>query len=328
MQIKNLTALVSRDSTKMVSEEKTQDPLQKSARVKRGHRVLASLAMSVVLIFFGGGVAFWGEQPRGQAKRSQKQYSNLIAPGLMQIGLETNFFLGISNQIGMSKKQRKAIEEIAFRFQSLKFRMVTNLYLKEAELWQLLTQDFIDLEAVESKLKESEAVSTQVKKHQVECLLEAAGVLTPEQQVRALTLEPGLPPVKQPTPLERIRNPARRQAAGKLVLKRESHSGMQSAGPSGRQHPTGQIIAGAVPNSAFHHSLRGRSGQQEYSHCATFTFVQSGVSASCWNSFSVGERRVGLPRKWPSARNKHHQNYPNTSSASIISYPDVRSPKL
>jgi Spy/CpxP family protein refolding chaperone len=126
---------------------------------------------------------------------------SLIAPGLMQIGSETNFFLLIADQIRLTEEQRATLEELVFEFQKYSVQKLADLNVADAELERLLTRDKIDLDAVRAKVKEIEAINTEVKMRRIESLLKAINTLTHEQHLKIVTLVREIPaPGARPQP--------------------------------------------------------------------------------------------------------------------------------
>lgn len=145
----------------------------------------------VAVLAVSGSLMFAQQKPRSQSPRPHIQLGrgmNLITPGLMQIGLDTNFFLLIGDQVRLTEEQRPALEELVFEFQKYSVQKLADLNVVDAELERLLTRDNIDLDAVRAKVKESEVINTDIKTRQIESLLKAINTLTHEQHLRILTL--------------------------------------------------------------------------------------------------------------------------------------------
>ena len=147
------------------------------------------------------------QKPHSETKKQEVQLGrgmSLIAPGLIQIGEETNFFLQLADQIRLTEKQRATLEEIVYEFQRYSIQRMADVNVGDAELERLLTRDSIDLDAVRAKIKEIEAVTADVKIRKIESILKAVNTLTHEQHLKIVTvyLEPPAPKIRPQT--ERI----------------------------------------------------------------------------------------------------------------------------
>jgi len=67
-----------------------------------------------------------------------------------------------------------------------------------------LTRDNIDLDAVRAKVREAEAITTDVKLRMIEAVLKAVTTLTHEQHLKVMILIQELPTPKERPPLGRI----------------------------------------------------------------------------------------------------------------------------
>ena len=155
----------------------------------------------VLMLALGSSLVLAQQRPRQETRKQEIQLGSgmsLIAPGLIQIGSETNLFLTLAEQIGLTNEQRKALEAIAWDFQKFSVQRMADLNVAEAELERLLTRENIDLEAVRAKIREAESIATDVKIRKVEALLKALNTLTHEQHLKIVTLyrEPAAPKVK------------------------------------------------------------------------------------------------------------------------------------
>jgi Spy/CpxP family protein refolding chaperone len=157
-----------------------------------------------VILALSSALTFAQQKPGREPQRQEVQLGrgmSLIAPGLMQIGSETNFFLLIADQIRLTEEQRATLEEIVFEFQKYSVQKLADLNVADAELERLLTRDKIDLDAVRAKVKEIEAINTEVKMRRIESLLKAINTLTHEQHLKIVTLVREIPaPGARPQP--------------------------------------------------------------------------------------------------------------------------------
>ena len=155
----------------------------------------------LTILTLSGSLTFAQQKLRTQMPRSQIELGrgmNLITPGLMQIGLDTNFFLLIGDQIRLTEEQRATMEELVFDFQKYSVQKLADLNVADAEMERLLTRENIDLDAVRAKVKESEAINTDIKTRQIESLLKAINTLTHEQHLKIITLVQKLQTAKKP----------------------------------------------------------------------------------------------------------------------------------
>jgi Spy/CpxP family protein refolding chaperone len=161
---------------------------------------------SMVILALGSTLTVAQQKPRSEPQRQEVQLGrgmSFIAPALMQIGSETNFFLLVADQIRLTEEQRTTLEEIVFEFQKYSVQKLADLNVAEAELERLLTRDKIDLDAVRAKVKEIEAINTDVKMQKIESLLKAINTLTHEQHLKIVTLVRELPSPGRRPQLER-----------------------------------------------------------------------------------------------------------------------------
>lgn len=162
---------------------------------------MRQLIFTVMVLALGSSWAFAQQRPHQETRKQEIQLGSgmsLIAPGLIQIGSETNLFLTLAEQIGLTNEQRKALEAIAWDFQKFSVQRMADLNVAEAELERLLTRENIDLDAVRAKVREAESMATDVKIRKVEALLKAINTLTHEQHLKIVTLyqEPVAPQTK------------------------------------------------------------------------------------------------------------------------------------
>lgn len=162
---------------------------------------MRQLIITVIALALGSSWTFAQQRPHQETRKQEIQLGSgmsLIAPGLIQIGSETNLFLTLAEQIGLTNEQRKALEGIAWDFQRFSVQRMADLNVAEAELERLLTRENIDLDAVRAKIRQAESIATDVKIRKVEALLKALNTLTHEQHLKIVTLyqEPAAPQTK------------------------------------------------------------------------------------------------------------------------------------
>ncbi|MGE0883413.1 MAG: Spy/CpxP family protein refolding chaperone [Blastocatellales bacterium] len=159
------------------------------------------------ILLLGSVSAFAQHKPSGEPPKQEVQLGrgmSLIAPGLMQVGMETNFFLRLADQLQLADKQRAALEEVAYEYQKYSVQRLADRDVADAELQRLLTRDNIDLDAVRAKVREAEAITTDVKLRMIEAVLKAVTTLTHEQHLKVMILIQELPTPKERPPLGRI----------------------------------------------------------------------------------------------------------------------------
>jgi Spy/CpxP family protein refolding chaperone len=168
---------------------------------------MRSLILIFAILLLGGNSAFAQNKPHGEPPKQEVQLGrgmSLIAPGLMQVGVETNFFLRLADQLQLADKQRTALEEIASEYQKYSVQRLADRDVADAELQRLLTRDNIDLDAVRAKVREAEAITTDVKIRMIEAVLKAVTTLTHEQHLKVMTLIQELQTPKERPPAGRI----------------------------------------------------------------------------------------------------------------------------
>lgn len=149
------------------------------------------LVFTVLILALGSSLTFAQQKPRSETPKQETQLGrgmSLIVPGLMEVGVETNFFLQLADQLQLTEKQRSALEEIAYEAQKDVVQRRADLDVADAELQRLLTRDNINLDAVRAKVKESEAIIADVKIHKIEAVLKAINTLTHDQHLKIVTL--------------------------------------------------------------------------------------------------------------------------------------------
>jgi Spy/CpxP family protein refolding chaperone len=119
---------------------------------------------------------------------------SLVTPSLLEIGQQTNFFLAVADRADLTAEQLSVLEEVLRDFHVHRLQKAADLDVAEAQLRRLLTRDEIDLDAVFKKVKEIEAIQSDLTMHNIESLLRAIGTLTHEQHLALATLvfEPGI----------------------------------------------------------------------------------------------------------------------------------------
>jgi len=151
------------------------------------------------MMLLGGAVTGQDVRRQGPAAvpASMGKGMGMITPSLLEIGMQTKFFLTIGDRIKMTDEQRTQITEIAFEFQKLAGEKKGDLGVADAELQRMLGRDQIDLIQVKAKLKEIQALQADVEYSGIESLLKAIKVLTHEQHLLIMTIATTAEPDKQ-----------------------------------------------------------------------------------------------------------------------------------
>lgn len=149
------------------------------------------LAVVVIALITICAAAF-GQQRRPQAPATQPANMGrgmaLITPGLMEIGVQTKFFLTVPDRIKLTDEQRTRLSEIAYQFQRLAGDKKADLGAAEAELQRMLAREQIDLAQVKAKLNQTQQLEADVEYAGIESVLKAITVLTHEQHLLIITL--------------------------------------------------------------------------------------------------------------------------------------------
>ena len=130
-------------------------------------------------------------KPRGmviEPKLSLGPGMDLINADLMQIAIQTDFFLQFSKEINLTVRQEKQLEEMYFEIQKYNVRRQTDLDVADAELRRLMNTERVDLTAVREKVKEIEALQVEATMKKIEAVLQAINTLTHEQHLNVMRL--------------------------------------------------------------------------------------------------------------------------------------------
>lgn len=161
---------------------------------------LRSIVLVMAALTLSTGTAL-GQNVRGQGAAipaaPMGRGMGMITASLLEIGMQTKFFLMIGDRIKMADEQRTQITEIAFEFQKLAGEKKGDLGVADAELYRMLGRDPIDLAQVKAKLKEIQAIQADVEYSGIESLLKAIKVLTHEQHLLIITIATTAEPDKQ-----------------------------------------------------------------------------------------------------------------------------------
>jgi len=145
----------------------------------------------ILLVGLTGSAAQAQQKPESQAVQQKVQLGpgmGLIAPGLIQIVIQTNFFLMLAERIEMNNQQRATIEGIIYEFQKEAVLKQADLNVARAELARLLSREDIDLQQVRAKIEETAAIDADIQMLEIQSLLKAIQALTHEQHLRIVSL--------------------------------------------------------------------------------------------------------------------------------------------
>ena len=121
------------------------------------------------------------------------QYTFRMDPGmsalnadLVQIANRTEYFLRLAADIDLTEPQRKKLEELFFRTQTLTVRYAADLNVADAELVRLLSSEKVDMPAIASKVREIERMQSQATIDNISAALEAVRILTHPQHLKVI----------------------------------------------------------------------------------------------------------------------------------------------
>lgn len=155
-------------------------------------------AGSVALAQMGPGM-MGGGQPRGQGQQpGQPMGPGMMGPGMMGGGMMgaaasndrpwITFMLDQREELGLSAEQVGRLFTLRDRFAKEARKKNKGLEKVEGELNQLFGPGPVDLRAAEAKLKEAEAIRTDLRLSRIKVIEEGKGILTPEQRQKFVEL--------------------------------------------------------------------------------------------------------------------------------------------
>lgn len=157
-------------------------------KIKRSftrRKILATLG----LIFLAA--TFVSAQSNLRIQSDQKKVElgrgmSILTADLMQIAAQSDLFLQFSEKVGLTENQVKKLEELYLDFQKFSIRRQSDLDVADAELRRLITNDSVDLNAVRAKVKEIEAIQTDLTMKKIETVLESIKTLTHDQHLKVM----------------------------------------------------------------------------------------------------------------------------------------------
>ena len=165
----------------------------KTSRTKRMTGAVAALALLAAL---AAAPALGQQRARGGVRREQIELGrgmSLVTLNLFEVAVRTNMFLDLADRVGMTEEQSKQLEAVLYDFQQYGVRKQADYDVADAELMRLVTRDTVDFDAVKAKVREIEALNSDVNIKKFEALLKAVRVLTHEQHMKIITIARTLP---------------------------------------------------------------------------------------------------------------------------------------
>ena len=160
-------------------------------------RLTPAVAVLALLAALTAAPALGQQSSRGGARREQVELGrgmSLVTPNLFEVAVRTNMFLDLGDRVQMTDGQTKQLEEILYDFQQYSVGKQADYDVADAELTRLVTRDTVNLDAVRAKVREIEALNSDVNIKKFESLLKAVRVLTHEQHMKIIALARTLPP--------------------------------------------------------------------------------------------------------------------------------------
>lgn len=150
-------------------------------------KALIILGLILLLVAIVQGQSNLGNQNNAKQVQLGRGMS-IMTTDLMQIAAQSDLFLQFSEKIGLTETQVKKLEGLYLEFQKYDIRRQSDLDVADAELRRLLTNDSVDLNAVRAKVKEIEAIQTDLTMKKIETVLEAIKTLTHDQHLKVMLL--------------------------------------------------------------------------------------------------------------------------------------------
>ena len=101
------------------------------------------------------------------------------------------FYLGFKEMLELSDEQIASLEAIGLSFGKEAIRKGADIRIAELELGMLLDQDQLDLNQIETRLREADGLRTELKLSRIRALESAKNILTEEQHARWESLKRG-----------------------------------------------------------------------------------------------------------------------------------------
>lgn len=111
---------------------------------------------------------------------------SIMTADLMQIAAQSDLFLQFTEKIGLTENQLKKLQELYLTFQKYSVTRQADLDVADAELQRLVTNDSVDLNAVRAKVKEIEAIQTDLTMKKIETVLDSIKTLTHDQHLKVM----------------------------------------------------------------------------------------------------------------------------------------------
>lgn len=92
------------------------------------------------------------------------------------------FFIGMKKELGLSDAQVEKLKSIRVRNEKKAIQDRADVEIMELELRELMSEDDVDVKAVDRKIDQIAAQRAKMQKNRIHAMLEAKKVLKPEQR--------------------------------------------------------------------------------------------------------------------------------------------------
>lgn len=104
-----------------------------------------------------------------------------------------SFILQHREELNLSDEQVRVLETLRSEFQKEAVKKHADLEVAEMELRGLEQREPVDLEAIEAKVRQIEALQTELRLSRIRTIVKGKEVLTPEQRKKLESLERAVP---------------------------------------------------------------------------------------------------------------------------------------
>ncbi|MGA2781335.1 MAG: periplasmic heavy metal sensor [Smithella sp.] len=177
-------------------------------------RVSSCLILSFLILFIVSQLSY--AEPKGPVSKMETGFqdecpSPMMPPpcdmGHMKGMLGLQYPPGLPFQsINLDDKQKETLKEIENNFTKELIRKRADEQIAEVELRELLEKDTVDLNAVETKLKQIATIKTETQLIFIKSMEKMKVKLTPEQRERLKKMRPMAPPMRPPLMGEMMRD--------------------------------------------------------------------------------------------------------------------------
>jgi Spy/CpxP family protein refolding chaperone len=102
--------------------------------------------------------------------------------GMMSGGEHPGMFLGMEKELGLSDEQVSKLKDMRMKREKQAIQDRAELDIMELELRDLMSEDEIDLKAVDGKIDKISALKGKIRKDGIHAMVDAKKVLTAEQR--------------------------------------------------------------------------------------------------------------------------------------------------